>query len=109
MIYLASPYSAPGNPLLEEIRFFAVLHAAWRLMKTGSVVFSPVVHGHPVSKYAMPEPQGHEFWMAQCLPMLRLAERLVVLRLQGWERSSGVRREIDEASALGIPVEYIDQ
>ena len=46
--------------------------------------------------------------MRQDLAILQAAERLVVLRLPGWERSRGIAREIQEATRLSIPVEYMD-
>jgi len=46
--------------------------------------------------------------MAQDLPILACASRLIVLRLDGWDRSRGVTKEIEFAAERGIPVEFID-
>ena len=33
---------------------------------------------------------------------------VLVLKLDGWEESTGVKAEIKIAESLGIPVEYVD-
>jgi Domain of unknown function (DUF1937). len=47
MIYLASPYSHP-DPLVREARFDAACRAMADLVHAGQIVFSPIVHGHPL-------------------------------------------------------------
>ena len=107
MIYLACPYSDP-NPLVRQMRFTQVCHVAARLMLAGNVVFSPIAHSHPIETLGMTDIKDGEFWMAQDLPLLALADKLMVLKLPGWERSKGLGQEIAFALGRGIHVEYID-
>lgn len=110
MLYLASPYTPTGDDppaIIKERHEAACFHAA-RLMKQGAIVYSPIAHSHHLADW-MPESMrlDHEFWMRQCLGILRHADKLVVLKLKGWDRSAGVTREIQFAQKYGIPVECI--
>ena len=104
-VYLASPYTHP-DPAIRERRFVEVCRVASDLMAAGSAVFCPIAHSHPIDTIA-PLPQTTAFWMAQDLPILRCASRVVVLMLDGWRQSKGIAAEIAAAEAVGIPVEYM--
>lgn len=106
-IYLASPYSHKC-PEVRKKRVTEVAKVAARIMDSGSVVFSPVVHGHCIEMIGFTDPKSHEFWMEQCLGMLSMAKELHVLCLSGWKVSSGVSIEIKFAQDNNIPVYYID-
>ena len=96
-----------GESIQERVD--AACRYAARLMDAGHAVFSPIAHSHYVADHLDDEKRlDHEFWMRQDLAILQAAERLVVLRLPGWERSRGIAREIQEATRLSIPVEYMD-
>jgi hypothetical protein len=101
MIDLASPCSHP-DPAVRERRFQAACRAMAALLRAGRVVCSPVAHGHPLVAYGLPT--GWAFWQRfgrQCLPR---RDEVVVLTLDGWEGSAGVRAEIGVARELGKPV-----
>ena len=106
LTYLASPYSH-ANPLIRDARFRAACAAAAKLMLAGEAVFSPIAHSHPI-EYHFDAPRAFDFWMGQDLPILRHCSVVKVLRLEGWDQSKGVTREIEVAKAALIPVEYID-
>ncbi len=106
IVYLASPYSHV-NPLIRESRFRQACAAAAKLMLDGEVVFAPIAHSHPIDTH-FAAPGDFDFWMEQDLPILRKCDALKVLRLTGWEQSRGVAREIQEARAIGLPIEFID-
>ena len=109
MIYLASPYSHP-DPDVRNARFVDVCRAAGRLMLAScDPVFSPIAHGHSVAEHAEGiDAMDAEFWMRQCVGMLRLADILYVLKLDGWQESRGVREELEIARAFGIPVKFLE-
>ena len=103
ILYLASPYSDPR----EEVRKANVRTAtevAAQLMLKGYSVFSPITHGHQVAAH-LPEDHllSHEFWMSQCLPMVRVCDMLVVLRTGKWGQSRGIQAEWDYATKLKKP------
>jgi len=101
VIYLASPYTHV-DPAVREQRFQAACHATARLLQAGHAVFSPIVHGHPLTGHGLPvewpwrEPFARET-LARC-------DRLVVLHLPAWRDSAGVTAEIGIALEWGMPV-----
>jgi hypothetical protein len=106
LIYLATPYSDESAAVREE-RFQVVNRAAAVLMARGLPVYSPISHGHPIS-LAGELPLGWDFWGAQCRAILAACEKLIVLKVPGWESSKGVTAEMALARELGLPVEFLD-
>ena len=103
-IYLACPYAHPDESVRES-RFNAVSKKAAELMNRGHVVFSPISHSVPIGRYL--ESTGHEFWMAQDLPLLAVCDEMWVLALPGWTDSKGIQVERDYAEDHGIYVRII--
>lgn len=106
-VYLASPYSHQ-DPAVREARYRSACRAAARLMDDGFVVFSPIAHSHPIEQIGLGSVRSGQFWKNQDIPLLRHASRLVVLRLDGWEKSAGIAWEMETARAIHIPISYID-
>lgn len=105
MIYLASPYTHE-DPAIMQDRFDRVEAFTIRMFAQGVMVFSPIVYCHAMACKA-DFPRDAEFWQHFNADMLRHCDRLMVLRLGGWETSRGVQWEISMANALHIPVDYI--
>lgn len=105
LTYLACPYSNP-DPDVRERRFRAVNKVAGQLMAAGALIFSPISHTHPIA-VACDLPRGWDFWHAYDRAFIEASEKLIVLMLDGWADSIGVKAEIAIATELGIPVEYI--
>ncbi|MBM3983831.1 MAG: DUF1937 family protein, partial [Planctomycetes bacterium] len=91
MIYLASPYSHP-DPDVREQRFRAACRATAALLMAGEVVFSPIVHSHPLVAFEMPT--AWSFWERIDRAHLERCDEVVVLMLDGWAHSLGVREEL---------------
>ena len=106
MIYLASPYSHP-DPAVREDRFRAACLAAAALLRQGHAVFSPIAHSHCVATVGDLDPSW-ALWRAGDLRLLEACDELVVLRLDGWDRSVGVTEEVAYARSRGTPVAYLD-
>jgi uncharacterized protein DUF1937 len=106
MLYLASPI-AHLDPEVVEARIEAAARAAADLMSKGYVVFCPAAHSYLLKAQFSVQP-SHADWMRQDLAVLRRAERMVVLRLDGWKESRGVKIELAVAEAAQIPVDYAD-
>jgi hypothetical protein len=114
-IYLATPYSVlhpisknQAN-LLKYNRHERACKMAASLMQNGENVFCPIAHTHAIEVYAMKDcPQDMEFWMKQCLSILQYAKELVVFKMDGWDESLGIKREIEFAKDLNIPIRYIE-
>ena len=108
LVYLASPYTPTRGESIQS-RVDAACKAAAKLMAEGNAVFAPVPHSHYIADHLDDGLRlDHEFWMHQDLEVLQHCDRVVVLRLEGWERSKGIAREMTEAAMRGIPVEFID-
>lgn len=105
--YLCSPYSHPDKRVMAR-RFIEVCEVAGDLMTQGVVVYSPIAHSHVVAEHSYLPPQDHEFWMRQCLPMVGKCDELIVLMLEGWEESRGIRAEVAQAALEGVPVRYME-
>jgi nucleoside 2-deoxyribosyltransferase len=104
MIYLASPYSHP-DPAVREQRFRAACRAMATLLRTGHVVFSAIVHSHPLVEHGLPA--DWKFWECIDRQHLERCDEVVVLMLDGWRESTGVRAEVRIARELGKPVRYV--
>lgn len=106
MIYLASPYTDPDTTVMHQ-RFLLACTAVGLLTGRGEIVYSPIVHFHPVAQL-MDLPRDFEFWRKQNFAMIEICVSVTVLRLPGWETSRGVNAETAYAKLLGRPVTYMD-
>lgn len=105
-IYLASPYSHSDSGVVER-RFLAACRATAHLLNSGLVVFSPIVHCHPLAK-AHGLPGDFKFWRTYNWWMLAPASELKILRLEGWQISEGVTGERDIAKQYNKPITLMD-
>ena len=105
MIYLASPYSHPDKRVRQR-RFNASCQVTAALMRAGLIVFSPIVHSHPLTRHGLPG--DWEFWQRYDRAYLEACTGVAVLMLEGWKESKGVQAEIAMARELGKPVIFID-
>lgn len=108
LIYLASPYSDKDANVVTK-RVLEVQDATARLIEQGHLIFSPIVHSHPLSEL-LPEDKANslEFWLEFDRAMIDKADELWILRLAGHTRSKGVHAELYHALDRGIPVKYIN-
>lgn len=106
LIYLASPYSHPDADVRER-RFQAVCKAAGELMQLGYVVFSPIAHSHSIAALC-DMPKDWAFWERQDTAILGRCSAMIVLKLDGWEQSIGIKAEVEFAQKRGIPVAWFD-
>lgn len=104
MIYLASPYSSDDEGLVHT-RVRQTLHFTARKIMLGHVIFSPIVY---TSTFANAYSFGTtaEDWEHFNTEMMKKANELWVLQLNGWEFSKGVRHEISFFAARGISPRY---
>lgn len=103
MIFLASAYTHP-DPQVREQRFHAACAATAALIQAGHLVYSPIVHSHPLTRFGLPGDWG--FWRRLNHEHLEKSDVLVVLMLPGWEQSAGVQVEMQLARELGIPIDF---
>ncbi len=106
MIYLATPYGHP-DPKVREKRYLAACLMVSELMKQGHHVYSPIVHNHSIIILGG-LPTGWDFWGKYDEEFLRFCSEVWVVKMEGWEDSTGVGAEIALAHSLGKPVKFID-
>jgi len=106
LYYLATPYTHPEHYMMVA-RHFMVNKVGAKLIQEGKYIYSPISHTHPIAEVGE-LPRGWDFWEGYDRVMLQACTNLIVLRLPGWEESTGVRAEIKIAKELGLPTEYID-
>lgn len=111
LIYLASPYSH-DDPHVIERRVRQVQAAAARLIELGHLIFSPIVHSHPIADQVSFSPVNTadklSGWMEYDRAMIDKADELWVLELDGWAQSRGVEAERNHALATGKTVRHIE-
>jgi len=107
LIYLASPYSHQDEETRTR-RFQEACKAAAMLMRTGATVFSPIAHSHSIVMESNVRTDA-DFWLNQDFLLLDKSDALVVLMLEGWKESAGVKAEVKRAEHQGIPILYMCQ
>lgn len=105
LIYLASPYSHPDAGVMEK-RYQLILRVAADMMFEGMVVYSPIVHNHPIA-CVRTLPRDWGFWERHDRVILERSNFLFVVMFQGWEHSKGIAAEVELAKACEIPVHYL--
>lgn len=105
IIYLASPYSHSDKDVVEK-RFAQVREITANLTKFGYIIFSPILHSHPLAvQHGL---KGDwDFWKRIDEAFIKASGLLLVAKIDGWEQSKGVTAEIKIAEKHGIPVEYL--
>lgn len=112
-IYLASPYSinAPASTeegrKLREFRFEEALRITADLSKQGEVVFSPIVHSHPMS-WHHEMPGTWDFWSKIDYVFIDNCEKILVVKMPMWDQSVGITAELEYANKIGKPIEYLE-
>ena len=98
--YLAVPYSHP-NKLMMNIRFETVTAILANLTRKGMVCFSPITHSHKVSvDYGVDG--AWEFWENIDFKFLDACQSIIVVKMEGWDKSRGVLAEIEYAKKTGM-------
>ena len=106
MEYLACPYRHP-DPLVQRKRCAAAHYTAAQLFAAGRRVFSPLTHNEILIDILDDSVPGEQ-WMQFDLGVLAACEKLLILKMEGWELSNGVRREILFAREKGLLIEELD-
>jgi len=101
LIYLATPFSR--RSCLETAYREACEQAAF-LMRAGIDVFSPIAHSYGIAAHGDLDQLDHEFWMAQCQPLMEKCDGVICCQLPGWTESVGMAMERDWFLAAGRPV-----
>ena len=107
-VYLAVPYTT-NDDLIKADRVSKVDKVAARLILDGVSVYSPISSSHPLSLRMVGDERSKtwDLWQQVDVPFLLACDKLMVLKLKGWEMSVGVTDEIAIAEMMGIEIEYV--
>lgn len=78
-----------------------------KLISRGDNIVSPMTL-EPALQYDSSIPYSWEYWSRYGKKMLGICNKLVVVKLPGWDTSVGVQGEIEIAKQLGLEIEYYD-
>jgi hypothetical protein len=102
--FISGAYS--GTPEEIEINLARARAVSEEVTKAGWVPICPNIFWSPFAEY-----QDYAFWLDAALRLLEVCDILILV--PGWEKSSGVARELDRARVLGIQIltveEFTDQ
>ncbi len=107
MLYLCCPYSHP-DPAVQLYRYQKACLAQAKLIEAGIVVFSPLANSIPAVELGGLT-ASHDQFMALDLPILQRCDEILILGLENWEQSLGVKKEMFEALALRKPITLIEE
>jgi len=104
--YVGSPYTR--YPDGKASGFYIACVETARLLKAGVPVFSPIAHSHVVATAGNmslgDDAASHAAWLKLDELMMAPARGLIVLRMNGWEESVGLKHEIEFFQARSKPI-----
>lgn len=108
IIYLACPYTHPDSKVRGQ-RFRAATDAAATLIREGHIVYSPITMTHPIDVVlaGTTATLGSDYWVSFDEAFMDACSEMVVLKGEGWDKSSGIRREMEYFKEQGKPVRFI--
>lgn len=107
MIYIACPYSHE-NTAVREHRYRMSCIAASKLFQAGIVAFNPLANSVPAVEFGGID-LAHSEWMSIDIPILLRSDEVLILGLDEWTQSKGVRMELCKALSNAKPITLIDE
>ncbi len=105
IMYLASPYTHLHTEI-QHMRYLAVRDTVAHLMRNGVLVFSPILHCHPLA-VSCGLKGDINFWREYDFAMIAALPQFGILRLPGWRQSGGIEEEKAYALSLDRVIESI--
>lgn len=104
MYYVASPYTHP-DPAVKTQRYDFAVKAAKAFTRLGYSAFVPIAYDGLWDldpNYTMDH--SWSFWERIDLPILDKCSALILFEIPDWEKSTGVKAELQHCHDHGIPV-----
>lgn len=102
--YLCTPYSS--HPRGQDAAHDEAVAASILCIKAGISVFCPIAHSHEMAKRGGIG-GGFETWQEFDKAMIRASRGVIVVEMDGWRESTGIKAEIDYAKRLDKPVLFM--
>lgn len=104
--YLAGPFFHKNDEVVRK-RVQTFIDVTCDLMRSGKIVFSPIVHNYPLMENDLCDKMGNwDFWQIIDFAFLESCKELIVVTMDGWKESKGTAAEIAKANHLEIPIFY---
>jgi hypothetical protein len=106
--YISNPYN--GTEEQKEERATIAAKVCGMLLKKGLHAWSPIVHNHAMMKtfneFTLEERQSKilDFDFS----LLKKSDAMIVLTIDGWDKSYGVGKEIELCKKLDIEIKYLN-
>jgi hypothetical protein len=97
--YLATPYT--NHPGGAWAAFDDAIKAQSFLIAAGVPVFCPIAHTHPAAAAGLVG--NHDFWLRADRPFMKAAMGIIVVEMDRWYESHGIKAEREEFQRLGKP------
>ncbi len=111
IVYLGCPYTDRNREVREE-RFYRATVAAAHLIEQGLIVYSPITMTHPIDEVLAEDDAhgtlGSDYWVRFDEAFMEFCSRMIILKVDGWDRSRGIAREMDWFKRKGRPIEYLE-
>lgn len=104
--YLACPFRHE-DAYVQRKRCAAAHYITAQLFLQGKRIFSPLTHNETLIDILQDALPGEQ-WLQFDLHILAICQKLCILKMEGWEISKGVQREILFAQSMKIPIEEIE-
>jgi nucleoside 2-deoxyribosyltransferase len=101
LIYLATPYSKMAD---IDRAFEQAARVAAKLSLAGMTVFAPIAHSHPMVRAAGLDHRNPAVYAALNRRMLCFCDVLVIVLMEGWRESDGIKEEFDFFEAAHKPI-----
>ena len=112
LIYIASPYSHPDSDVRRD-RFEEAARVCDYLLTLDYHVYSPICQWHPIlevvknTHFCSPtQVQKYNKLLITDFVFLRRCDKLLVVTLDGWKESNGIKQEVELARSYKIPIRY---
>lgn len=106
LTYIAIPYTDKNKEVINQrIERFCEIDSILNL--NGVLTVSPILK-HLLFSYNKKLPTDWNFWKNLSYRLLSSSDILLVIKLDNWENSVGVKAEIDYANSNDIPIFYFE-
>jgi hypothetical protein len=102
LVYLISPFTHV-IPEVQEMRYALACRAVKEYFMLGVHAISAIVHCYPVAqKHHLPG--NYDFWKSFNKEMIKASSTTRVLKIPGWDTSTGVEQEIVYSHRFQKPI-----
>jgi len=105
-IFVAGPFNHPDKEVMDY-RTKTIAEYCVKIFNEGNFPVSALLSGLSFANYGN-LPTDTETWRNFSIKYVEGCDELHILKLEGWEESSGLKTEIATAERLGILIKYFD-